>query len=142
MKIMPGPSATVGLVIPSLAVSCLGALSALTNGAMGVVIIGTLVPVPWFDVVELETPCGDLYGLELKKSESTFEVDVRGDDGIIRGQGRLVYELCIHASKPNYGEGLLSTRDRAAMGQGGISAFDQAAMGQGGTLLQICISVY
>jgi len=87
-----------------------------------------------------ETPGGDLHrGLEPKKSESTFEVDVRRDDGISRGQGRLVYERGIYASKPNGGEGLLSTRDQAAMGQGGISAFDQAAMGQGGTLLQMCI---
>ena len=91
-------------------------------------------------VVELETPGGDLHhGLEPKKSESIFEVDVRRDDGISRGQGRLVYQRCIYASKPNGGEGLLSTRDQAAMGQGGISAFDQAAMGQGGTLLQMCI---
>jgi hypothetical protein len=46
MKSMHGPSATVGLVIPSLVVSCLGVLSALNNSARGVVIIGTLVPVP------------------------------------------------------------------------------------------------
>ena len=69
-----------------------------------------------------ETPGGDLHrGLEPKKSESTFEVDVRRDDGISRGQGRLVYERCIYASKPKGREGLLST------------------MGQGGTLLQMCI---
>ena len=73
-----------------------------------------------------ETPGGDLHrGLEPKKSESIFEVDVRIDDGISRGQGtRLVYERCIYASmysKPKGREGLLST------------------MGQGGTLLQMCI---